>query len=255
MNPEIRIAVASHKPYWMPSDSMYLPVQVGAKGKGSIPGFQRDDSGDSLSEKNPRYCELTALYWMWKNFDAEYIGLAHYRRHFRGSGDRGVFSSDDAANSLKRAPVVLPSKRHYFIENVESHYAHTFDQAHIDIVRQVLSERSPDVLPFFNQHMKSRSAHIWNMAIMRKDILSEWCEWVFPILQEIENGIDFSEMSPFEERVIGRLSERLLDPWIARSDIRYVEQPVVSLEGENWAKKGAAFLKAKFFGKTYGESF
>ncbi|WP_292018474.1 DUF4422 domain-containing protein [Megasphaera sp. UBA4382] len=28
----IKIIVAAHKPYWMPSDPVYLPVQVGAEG-------------------------------------------------------------------------------------------------------------------------------------------------------------------------------------------------------------------------------
>ena len=45
---DIKIIVATHKKYWMPSDSMYLPVHVGAKGKESI-GYQRDDEVDNIS--------------------------------------------------------------------------------------------------------------------------------------------------------------------------------------------------------------
>lgn len=58
----IKIITAAHKPYTIPSDSMYLPVQVGAAGKTSI-GYQRDDDGDNISSLNPCYCELTGLYW------------------------------------------------------------------------------------------------------------------------------------------------------------------------------------------------
>ena len=58
---EIRIVIATHKPYWMPSDPMYLPVHVGAAGKDSI-GYQRDDEGENISLKNAHYCELTGLY-------------------------------------------------------------------------------------------------------------------------------------------------------------------------------------------------
>ena len=32
----IKVAVAAHKPYRMPSDPVYLPLQVGAAGKQSI---------------------------------------------------------------------------------------------------------------------------------------------------------------------------------------------------------------------------
>lgn len=38
----IKIITAAHKPYPIPDDPMYLPVQVGAAGRDSI-GYQRDD--------------------------------------------------------------------------------------------------------------------------------------------------------------------------------------------------------------------
>ena len=77
----IKIIVATHKEYNMPSDDIYLPVQVGAEGKKDL-GYQKDNIGNNISKKNPFFCELTGLYWAWKNLKADYIGLAHYRRHF-----------------------------------------------------------------------------------------------------------------------------------------------------------------------------
>lgn len=38
----VKVIVATHKPYEMPSDKLYLPVHVGAAGKESI-GYQRDE--------------------------------------------------------------------------------------------------------------------------------------------------------------------------------------------------------------------
>lgn len=254
-SPNIKIVVASHKPYWMPSDPMYVPVQVGATGRESIPGFQRDDEGDNISEKNPRYCELTALYWAWKNLDADYIGLAHYRRHFAGSGERGVLTCDDARRLVSMASVVVPKKRHYVIETVGDHYAHTFDGAHLDAVRDSLRQLTPGILPAFEAHMGSRSAHIWNMCIMRREVLDAWCSWLFPVLAQVENEIDFEGMTPFEERVVGRLSERLLDPWMRATQIAPLEVGCSSMESVEWGRKCASFLAAKFFGKRYHSSF
>lgn len=77
---DIKIIVAAHKKYHMPEDSCYLPLHVGKKGKDDL-GYLGDDTGDNISEKNPYYCELTGLYWAWKNLKADYIGLVHYRRH------------------------------------------------------------------------------------------------------------------------------------------------------------------------------
>lgn len=77
----IKLIVATHKKYKMPKDDIYLPIHVGAYGKDSI-GYIRDDSGDNISKKNLNYCELTGLYWAWKNLDSQYLGLVHYRRHY-----------------------------------------------------------------------------------------------------------------------------------------------------------------------------
>lgn len=252
---DVKIVVASHKPYWMPPDPMYIPMQVGALGKDPIANFSRDDQGWNISEKNPRYCELTALYWAWKNLDADFVGLAHYRRHFAGGGERGVLTNDEANGLIKQAPVIVPKRRHYYIESVGSHYAHTFDGEHLKIVRDSLELLSPDMVPFYDDHLNERSSHIWNMLIMRRDMLDRWCSWLFPVLEEIEARMNFADMTPFEERAIGRLSERLLDPWIASNSVDIVELPVTSLEPVNWPKKIGGFLGAKFMGHKYAESF
>ena len=61
-----------HKPYWHPADSVYIPIHVGKKGKPSM-GIMGDDTGDNISDRNPAYCELTGVYWAWKNLKADYI--------------------------------------------------------------------------------------------------------------------------------------------------------------------------------------
>ena len=78
---DIKILIAMHKPYWHPDDPVYMPIHVGKKGKASI-GLPGDDTGDNISDRNPAYCELTGVYWAWKNLKADYVGLVHYRRYF-----------------------------------------------------------------------------------------------------------------------------------------------------------------------------
>lgn len=251
----IKVVVAAHKPYWMPSDPMYLPVQAGAAGKASIEGFQRDDEGDNISAKNPRYCELTALYWAAKNLEAEHIGLVHYRRHFKGAGERGTLTGDEAARLLAQAPVVVPAQRNYYIETLEDHYGHTFDPKHIAFLREAIAEEAPECSEAFEQHMADTKAHMFNMMIMRKDLLDGYLAWLLPILQRVEQCIDFTAMTDFEARAMGRLSERLLDVWLTVNDVPYVEVPAISLERTNWLKKGTSFLAAKFANKKYEKSF
>ena len=74
------IYVVGHKPFTGPAYKEYVPIQVG-EGENFLP--VRDNTGDNIAEKNKNFCELTALYWMWKNDStSEFIGLNHYRRYF-----------------------------------------------------------------------------------------------------------------------------------------------------------------------------
>ena len=74
MKKKIKIIIATHKKYQMPEEDIYVPVQVGAEGKDDL-GYTLDNSGDNISNKNSSFCELTGMYWAWKNLDADYIGL------------------------------------------------------------------------------------------------------------------------------------------------------------------------------------
>ena len=73
---DLKIIIATHKRYQMPSDEIYLPVHVGRALNSVWIGtplmeYIGDNTGDNISSKNRNYCELTALYWAWKNLDYE----------------------------------------------------------------------------------------------------------------------------------------------------------------------------------------
>lgn len=63
-------------------------------------GYQKDNTGENISNKNAAYCELTGLYWAWKNLDTDYTGLAHYRRHF-GKKTKAPFEGVLTYNELR----------------------------------------------------------------------------------------------------------------------------------------------------------
>jgi hypothetical protein len=79
---KIKIAIAYHKPSIIISDNHYIPIHVGNLKSNIILNITGDDGMENISYKNPYYCELTALYWIWKNITADYKGLCHYRRLF-----------------------------------------------------------------------------------------------------------------------------------------------------------------------------
>lgn len=246
MSSGIRILVAAHKLYKMPSDGIYLPIHVGASGNQPIPGFTADDTGDNISSKNPNFCELTGLYWAWKNLSCDYLGLVHYRRHFRGN--RGIASESEIADVLREADVILPRKRNYFIETNRSQYVHAHHSVDLDETRCILEERYPDYVAAFDRSMESRSGHRFNMFVMRRDLADRYCKWLFDVLFELERRLDISKYSVYDARVFGFVSERLLDVWIETNGIGFRELPVLNLESQHWPRKIANFLKRKFFG-------
>ncbi len=250
---KIVILVATHKKYRMPTDPIYLPVQVGAAGKPDL-GYTRDDTGENISSKNANYCELTGLYWLWKNVTADYVGLVHYRRHFVSGRGRDkwarVAGRQEIVRLLKTTNVILPPKRNYFIESTYNQYIHAHHAADLDITREILIEKYPKYVPAFDRCMKRTDGHKFNMFIMRKDIADAYCTWLFDVLFELEKRLDISDYSEKDARVFGYVAERLLDVWIETNKIPYKEMPVAFMERQNWITKGADFLKRKIRGSS-----
>lgn len=261
--------VATHKYYPMPGDRMYIPLHVGASVSDiKIPAgglrFQKDNTGDNISAKNPRYCELTGLYWAWKNVQADYLGLVHYRRYFTQNRlvakrrsvaeiiSKEILTESQAAALMKQYRVIVPRKRRYFIETLYSHYAHTHYAGHLDETRAVISRIYPEYIESFDEVMNHTYGYMFNMMLMERPLLDSYCKWLFDILGELEGRIETPGYDYYQGRYLGRIAEIIFNVWlhyqvktgvIRKEEIK--EMPYVFTERVNWLKKGSAFLGAK----------
>lgn len=260
----VKIVVATHKKYRMPEDEMYLPLQVGAEGKPDL-GYRKDNTGENISSLNSSFCELTGLYWAWKNLDADYIGLAHYRRHF---GNRkkdpfaGILTYEELLPMLEQYSVFVPRKRFYYIESLYAHYQHTHYAEHLDITREIIAEKYPDYTVSYDKVIRHTYGYMFNMAIMKKEYLDAYCSWLFDILFELHKRIDTTGYSLYQKRFPGRVSEIIFNVWLdeqmktgvlKKNEVK--ELPYQHMERVNWLVKGIAFIRAKFFGVRYEGSF
>lgn len=250
---EIKVLVAAHKNYQMPDDKLYLPVFVGKELRPDVNhSFQGDNTGDNMSAMNPYYNELTAIYWGWKNLDLDAMGLVHYRRYLSLNHQKSlnkVLSYQDAERLLKNNDIILPEKRRYYIETIESHYRHSHENKPLDIMTNVIKDKYPEYEDAYNKVMKRTWAHMFNMFIMKREPLNEYCKWMFDVLKNVEKQIDISTYSTYEQRVYGFLSEPLLDVWLERHpEYKTTEVDYVFMEHTNWLVKGGNLLKRKIVG-------
>lgn len=252
---KVKMLVAAHKEYKMPLDKeLYVPIFVGSDiNKNRPSGYQADNTGKNISSKNPNYNELTAIYWAWKNLDADIIGLNHYRRYFVDGrwvrkDFKHILNESAIVDKLKNNDVIVSKKRKYFIETIESHYVHSHDLQGITALKKVFKELDSNYKNALDSVLSSRSAHMFNMFIMKKSDFDNYCEWLFGILDEVEKNIDFSKLEGNEKRVMGFVSELLLDVWIKANNKRIIEQPVKFMENNHWIKKILVFLLNKITG-------
>lgn len=250
------MAVAAHKPYPIPEDTLYLPMHVGAwrdpqawQASHGRP-WQRDDEGKNISAKNDTYCELTAHWWLWQHSQADALGLCHYRRCFAGrrlgSKQQRVLTHAQAEQLLLEYDIILPVKRHYWIETSASQYAHAHHQADLTVLRTVLAEMGDDRYNVaYDRVMQRRSGHRFNMLLARREVFDAYSAWLFGVLARVEAQLDISTYSDKDRRVFGYLAERLLDVWLAVNPQRIRELPVVYMESQHWPRKIADFLLRK----------
>lgn len=259
---DIVIAAVTHKNCKMPEDPLYFPVMAGAVLMDEVPdGFMRDDTGDNISSLNRMYCELTGLYWAWKNIRADYLGLCHYRRYFASSKVRGIriplwkkarmnsfyriLGYEEASALLTYHDAVLPRPRHYYIETNYSHYVNAHNAQDLDITREVICDLYPEYTEAFDARMHMKSGHRFNMFIMKHDLADRYCRWLFDILFELEKRLDMTGYTDRDRRVFGFVAERLLDVWIDANKIGYVEIPYMMTEPEHLPAKGIRMIIRK----------
>lgn len=236
----IKIFVSCHKKSYVPKNDILIPIQVGAAlATERFDGYLHDDEGENISDKNKSYCELTAQYWAWKNYDADYYGFFHYRRYLcfnRNYNDvKGIYqlefsdlglenqeeiclSEDIMESCIKEFDVIVPIKN-----NFENYYQNSWEQyeksphLHIGDLKKlydVLITEYPEYKEAADLYLADSEAVFCNMFIMKKEYFNKYSEFMFNVLKKTERLIDFTNYSVDEYRVMGHLSERLLGIYV-----------------------------------------
>lgn len=238
------IFVITHKSF---DDSIvdnehYCVLHVG-KNDNCKENYFRDDTGDNISEKNNSYCELTGLYWIWKNSKlngSEVTGLVHYRRYFTTRiGDLmytyfnimpDALKYSLVEKSLKSADIILP-KRVNIARTVKRFYADLHVGEDIEFARDAVLQAYPDYVNSFDSVMNKHYFYYANMMICRKELLDDYCLWLFNVMDILQQKINLDKYEDkYQARVFGFISERLLQVWVEHNGLKVKEYPVFNTE-------------------------
>lgn len=230
---KFRMFVVGHKPFDYYVDSEYMPIQVAKPFTKIDMGILSDDTGDNIANKNPNYCELTAMYWIWKNYSRQknvrYIGMCHYRRYLM-MGDRSKPIDGDLVDKLlSKCDFILPqligvekSAREWFVKT--SGYAKD-----LDITEALLRKDYPEYVDAWVKRLAQDHGHYCNIMITSVENYNAYCEWMFEVLGKLEKLIDITGYTQNQARIFGFISEFLVDVWINTHRKIYVEVPLADI--------------------------
>lgn len=172
-----------------------------------------DNEGENISYRNKQFCELTALYWIWKNAKQEIVGLAHYRRHFLLPHNWLDWMG------RHKIDVILPVPL-YAAPNIEENYKKRHCADDWEFMMQYLREECPGDYDAAVKFFKTSLYSPCNMFIMRKNVLDDFCKWLFPILEAaaLHGG---EKTDAYQNRYPGFLSERLMTYFFDKNREKY----------------------------------
>lgn len=256
MNHTLKIAVCYHRPAYIPQGDCFIPMWCGKAvaeqitKEGSFLSAKEilwlkqhclgDDEGDNISALNRKYSEVSALYWLWKNYNRignpDYLGILQYRRLFLPDSSffapakpdyynqiyiesfsneiqqkislneqtlqnlltkyEGIFAANDTGKTLR-----------YYQEN---HYSQNPKYYHE--ILNIINHSAPKFAEAATRYDRE-TWHAWsNCFVMKKEHFFAYCEFLFPILQKIDEFAkdDYDSLNTEQQRIPGYAAETLL---------------------------------------------
>lgn len=247
---DIKIVVACHKPTELPNNDIYYPLQVGADISSinlKIPG---DNTGENISKKNETYCELTAQYWAWKNLNADYYGLCHYRRYlnltdndYLNANERnqvevnvlndyslnkfGIENEEASRTFIEKYDVIVGKQQDVSklftpyghkktaIDHWLAHDRYLINSNDLEKMLMILDEKYPEIGTVTRQYLKGGHFLGFNCFVMKKQFFFEMCQMEFDVLNTLENYVNRTNYHQQLNRVYGFMGEILFSGYIA----------------------------------------
>lgn len=245
-HPKIKIFVSRRLdvPSMIVKNPLYVPTICGAVyADNENSSLIKDSTGQNISAKRNSFCEFTVQYWAWKNAEADYYGLCHYRRyltfshkHFKENSQRQVMEGlldsytirkYDLLNEKRMRDVIeaydaivnvsadvryIPTP-HGYQDSVYDHWAAHggmfFDKQVLPMLLETIREMKPQYYDSALAYMHDRWHRGYNCYIMKKALFNKMCEFQFPVMFTMEKKVSQAGLDKEFPRTIGYLGEMM----------------------------------------------
>jgi hypothetical protein len=224
----------------LPKNEFYMPIVTGyRKEEFTQKEYILDNEGENIAFKNNNYSELTAQYWIYKNSNDLIKGLVHYRRYFVYPRfkfiifgfNSALLKKDKVYEFLQKYDIIVPKKVYLGESSLWELYSEAHFEKDLLVTQNVIEDLYPEYLDSFKFNLLSNDFTFYgNMLIAKQNLFDNYSKWLFDILFEVESRIDTSEYDSYQQRVYGFLSERLLNVFIYKNNLKIKEVYVLNIE-------------------------
>lgn len=205
----------------------YIPISTGSSLVNNFKNILQDNIGINISEKNNTFADLTAQYWIWKNVNAEYVGLENHNKHLlfepskiKYTAFRRIseylynyyffkYSKNKIYNKICSYDIVLPYKLTFKGASLYEQYSDFHDASKYVEFESILLKNNPEYKDYILQQRNLKEYYLCNVRIMKKNLFDAFCEFIFPSLFEYEETYKYNE-----GKYPAWFNERFFNAWL-----------------------------------------
>ena len=234
--------VVTHDRPILQGEPCVIPIQAGAALTDKRCCIVTDHTGCNISEKNREFCELTALYWIWKNDVHDIVGLNHYRRNFE-------IKAAAIQNILKDYEIIIPMPYYYRI-SIKDEYERYHVASDLALLLQTTERLYPQMSVSLHKVLTGNMLIPYNMFITGRDMLDDYCRRLFEILFCMEKDMNLEGRDKYQRRAFGFLAERIFTAYVQERRLKTYVCPVRIPETERLRSK-VKYLCGLRFNRLY----
>lgn len=228
-NIKINILVPQYRNSYVPNLKTLRPVTCGIyKSEGKL----SDSTGINISHLRDKYCELTIQYWAWKNMDSDYYGFFNSEKYISFNENSKLetykyncmdqnFINDTCLNDFsineitQKYDIIVPNQIK-IDKNLWEYYGslefHKLED--LNKIFDILLKKFPKYKKSIDLIKKSKVYYPDNIYIMKKQFFFEYCNWLFPLLEEFDLNHNYKNHSIYSIKIVKFLAEILFNIYI-----------------------------------------